>query len=98
MKEYTKTSLFGWPYCFHLAKQEKGFFFYTDVSTPSFVMRFFYVFSYPRQVSAWQSATLLPISCKSSQPVPAQVEEPFSLVRRFTSGGATNNPPFPEMP
>ena len=29
------------------------------------------------QVSAWQSQTLLPISCKSVQPVPALVEEPF---------------------
>ena len=33
-----------------------------------------------RQVSAWQSATLLPISCKSVQPVPAWVEEPVSPV------------------
>ena len=33
------------------------------------------------QVSAWQSATLLPISCKSVQPVPARVEEPVSLVK-----------------
>ena len=28
------------------------------------------------QVSVWQSATLLPISCRSVQPVPARVEEP----------------------
>ena len=28
------------------------------------------------QVSAWQSVTLLPISCKSVQPVPARVKEP----------------------
>ena len=27
-------------------------------------------------VSVWQSATLLPISCKSVHPVPAKVEEP----------------------
>ena len=29
----------------------------------------------------WLSATLLPISCRSVQPVPAQVEEPVSPVR-----------------
>ncbi len=46
------------------------------------------------QVSVWQSVTLLPISCKSVQPVPARVEEPVSLVRQSSSGGATNNPPF----
>ena len=34
------------------------------------------------QVSAWQSATLLPISCKSAQPVSTRVEEPVSQVRR----------------
>ena len=34
------------------------------------------------QVSAWQTATLLPISCKSEQPVPARVEEPVSTVRQ----------------
>ncbi len=34
------------------------------------------------QVSAWQSATLLPISCNSVQPVPARVEEPVSPVRQ----------------
>ncbi len=34
------------------------------------------------QVSAWQSATLIPISCKSAQPVPARVEESVSPVRR----------------
>ncbi len=32
------------------------------------------------QVNAWQSATLLPISCKSAQPVPALVEEPVCPV------------------
>ncbi len=41
--------------------------------------------------------TLLPISCKSVQPVPARVEEPASPVRQSSSGGATNNPPFPKM-
>ena len=30
------------------------------------------------QVRAWQSATLLPISCKAVLPVPARVEEPIS--------------------
>ncbi len=34
-----------------------------------------------RQISAWQSATLLPISCKSVQPVPVRVEEHVSPVR-----------------
>ncbi len=53
---------------------------------------------YPGQVSAWQSATLLPISCKSVQPVPARVEEPGSPVRQSSTGGATNNPPFPNLP
>ena len=38
------------------------------------------------QVSAWQSATLLPISCKSAQSVPARVEEPVSPVRQSSSG------------
>ena len=50
------------------------------------------------QVRAWQSAILLPISCKSVQPVPARVEEPVSLIRQSSSGGVTNNPPFPKMP
>ncbi len=45
------------------------------------------------QVSVWQSATLLPISCKSVHPVPSRVEEPVSPV----SGGAPNNSPFPNM-
>ncbi len=39
---------------------------------------------------ARQSATLLPISCKSVQPVPAWVEEPVSPVRQPSSGGAKN--------
>ncbi len=47
--------------------------------------------------SAWQSATLLPISCKSVQPVPVWVEEPVSSVRQSSSSGATNNPPFPKF-
>ncbi len=43
-------------------------------------------------------ATLPQISCKSVQPVPARVEEPFSLVRQSSSGGVTSNPLFPNMP
>ena len=35
------------------------------------------------QVSAWQSATLLPVSCNS-------VEEPVSPEMQSSSGGATN--------
>ena len=50
------------------------------------------------QVSAWQSATLLPIRCKSVQPVPARVDEPASLLSQSSSAGATNNSPFPKMP
>ena len=50
------------------------------------------------QVRAWQSAKLLLINCKSVQPVPARVEEPISPVKQSSSGGATNNPPFPKMP
>ena len=38
------------------------------------------------QVSDWQSATLLPISCKSVQPVPAWVEELVSPVRHSSDG------------
>ncbi len=57
----------------------------------------YYYFYYYGQVSELQSATLLPISCKSVQPVPARVEEPVSPVRQSSSGGATNNPPFPKM-
>ena len=34
-----------------------------------------------RQVGVWQSATLLPISCKSVQPVPALLGEPVSPLR-----------------
>ena len=44
------------------------------------------------QVSAWQSATLLPIGCKSVQPVPARVEEPVSPARQSTIH------PFPRCP
>ncbi len=36
----------------------------------------------PSQVNAWQSVTLLPISCKSIPPVPARVEEPGSPERQ----------------
>ncbi len=36
----------------------------------------------PRQVVAWQSATLLPISWKLEQLVQAQVEEPVCPVRQ----------------
>ncbi len=50
------------------------------------------------QVSVWQSATLLPTSCNSVQPVPARVEKPVSLARQSSSGDVTNNPPFPKMP
>ena len=39
---------------------------------------------------------LLPISCKSVQPVPARVEELVSPIRQSSSGGATDNPPFPQ--
>ena len=46
------------------------------------------------QVSAWQSPTLLPISCKSVQPVPVRVEETVSLVRQSSSGGVTYSPPL----
>ncbi len=38
-------------------------------------------YKFKSQVSAWKSATLLPIGCKSVQPVPARVEEPVSPVR-----------------
>ena len=38
------------------------------------------------KVSAWQSATLLPISCKSVLPVPARVEEPVSPVKHGKVG------------
>ena len=48
------------------------------------------------QVSVWQSAILLQISCKSVQPVPVRVEQPVSPVS--SSGDATSNPPFPKMP
>ncbi len=48
-------------------------------------------------VSAWLSATLLPISCKSVQPVPARVEDPVSLVWQSSSSGATINPTFHKM-
>ena len=44
------------------------------------------------QFWAWQSATLLPISCKSVQLFPAREEEPVSSVRQSSSGGATNTP------
>ena len=40
------------------------------------------------QVSAWQSATLLAINCKSVQPVPARVDEPVNPVRQSSYGGA----------
>ncbi len=46
------------------------------------------------QVSAWQSVTLPPISCKSAQPVPSWVEEPVSPVRLPSSGSGTNNQLF----
>ncbi len=44
---------------------------------------------------AWQSATLLPISCKSVQPVPARVEELVSPVRQFLVVVARTIHPFP---
>ena len=50
------------------------------------------VFLLVGQVSAWQSATLLPISYKSVQSAPARVEEPVCLVKQSSSGGVTNNP------
>ena len=43
------------------------------------------------QISAWQLAIKLPISCKSVQPVPVRVEEPVSPARQSSGGGATNN-------
>ena len=49
------------------------------------------------QVSAWQSTTLLPISCNSVQPVQAWVEEPVSPTSQSSNGCATNNPPFPKI-
>ena len=45
------------------------------------------------QVTAWQSVTLLPITCKSVQPLPARVEEPVCPVRQSPSGGVTNKVP-----
>ena len=48
------------------------------------------------QVSAWKSATLLPISCKLVQPVPAGVEEPVRLVRQSSSGWKIHS--FPRCP
>ena len=45
------------------------------------------------QVSAWQSADK-----QSVQHVPVVLEEPLNQVRPSSSGGATNNPLFPEMP
>ena len=44
------------------------------------------------QFSAWQSAMLLPMSCKSVQPVPAFIKDPVSPVGQSFSGDATNNP------
>ncbi len=75
------------------------FFFGLLVFTPGWgwSLMSYYVTALCRQVSAWQSATLLPISCNWLQPVPARVEEPVSPVRQSFSGGATNNPPFPKM-
>ncbi len=43
-------------------------------------------------------ATLPQISCKSVQPVPARVVEPFSLVRQSSSGGIMSNLIFSNMP
>ena len=50
------------------------------------------------QVSVWQSATLLPISCNSVQPVPTWVEEPVSPVRQSSSDGPRTIHPFPRCP
>ncbi len=52
------------------------------------------------QISAWQSATLLPKSCQSVQPVPARVEEPVNPVRQSSNGmhRIIQYPPFPKMP
>ena len=38
------------------------------------------------QVSAWQSANFLPISCNSVQPVPVRVEDPISPIKQSSSG------------
>ncbi len=43
-------------------------------------------------------AALPQISCKSVQPVPARVEEPFSPVRQSSSGGDTRSRSFPICP
>ena len=51
------------------------------------------------QVSAWQSATLLSIICNSVQPAAElgrTVEESVMALRHSSTGGATNNPPYPK--
>ena len=53
------------------------------------VIQWFIVTYLCGQVSAWQSATLLPISCNSVQPVPAWVKEPVSPVSHSCSSGVT---------
>ena len=50
------------------------------------------------QVSAWQSATMLPISCKSVQPVPARVEQPVSSVRHLVLVAPQTIHPLPRCP
>ena len=56
------------------------------------------------RISSARSATdfvvfvVLNFSVRSLRPVPVRVEEPVSTVRHFSSGGASNNPPFPKMP
>ncbi len=50
------------------------------------------------QISVWQSATLLPISCKSVPPVPAWVEEPGSSVRQLLMVVPRTIQPFPRFP
>ena len=44
----------------------------------AFEFSFFIVRYAEGQVSAWQSATLLPINCKFVRPVPARIEQPVS--------------------
>ncbi len=43
-------------------------------------------------------ATLPRIRCKSVQPVPSWIDEPFSLVRQSSSGSDTRSRLFPDVP
>ena len=63
---------------FNCAQKQMSLFF--EWQHPSVAFRICYIPSAFGQVSVWQSATLVPTSCKSVQSVPARVEEPVSLV------------------